>query len=127
VILEKLDGGGLGMHDELESRVWLSVQAACDKAALAQLIENAVASFQRIPGYDPLVRLHASDIGPLGLQLLRDALKLRSLDTCISDSYVELRYRLKIHLRDQLQWHLVQTGRAVDEMKEDQLAKDLGL
>lgn len=118
------------MDSELESKVWRSVQQACDIATFAQLIEQAVDSFKRLPGLDPLVRLHASDIGQPGIQVLRDVLRRGAINSGSSGhafGYVELRSRLKEHLRCQLQWHLVKRGLAVDQMKEDQLGRDLGL
>lgn len=116
------------MNRELESEVWLSAQQACDALTFEALIQRAVDSFKRHPGYDPLVRLHASDIGPLGVQVLRAVLRQRGLESCIDvPGYLELRSRLKDHLRSQLQWYLVKGGHATEEIQEEQLQRDLGL
>lgn len=118
------------MHGELESQVWLSVQQSCDVTAFEALIQRAVDSFKRHPGFDPLVRLHVSDIGPLGVQVLRAVLRQRGLhpESGIDvPGYLELRSRLKDHLRCQLQWYLVKGGHATEEIQEDQLHRDLGL
>jgi len=118
------------MHSELESEVWLSAQQACDATAFEALILRAVDSFKRHPGFDPLVRLHASDLGPLGVQVLRAVLRQRGLDpeSCIDvPGYLERRSRLKDHLRSQLQWYLVKGGHATEEIQEEQLQRDLGL
>ena len=118
------------MNRELESEVWLSAQQACDALTFEALIQRAVDSFKRHPGYDPLVRLHASDIGPLCAQVLRAVLRQRGLDpeSCIDvPGYLELRSRLKDHLRSQLQWYLVKGGHATEVIQEDQLHRDLGL
>lgn len=41
--------------------------------------------------------------------------------------YLELRSRLKDHIHCKLLWHLVEGGHAGEEMREDQLYRDLGL
>ena len=118
------------MHSEIESEVWLSVQQTCDAKTFEALIQRIVDSFKRHPGFDPLVRLHTSDIGPLGVQVLRAVLRQRGLhlESCIDvPGYLELRSRLKDHLRSQLQWYLVKGGHATEEIQEDQLHRDLGL
>jgi len=118
------------VHSELESEVWLSVQQTCDAKTFEALIQRIVDSFKRHPGFDPLVRLHASDIGPPGVQVLRAVLRQRGLhpESCIDvPGYLELRSRLKDHLRSQLQWYLVKGGHATEVIQEDLLHRDLGL
>lgn len=118
------------MHGELESQVWLSVQKTCDVTAFEALIQRAVDSFKRHPGFDPLVRLHASHIGQLGFQVLRDVLPSRGVRYEYSadlPGYLELRSRLKEHIRCQLQEYLVRGGHSTEDMQEDQLGRDLGL
>jgi len=41
------------MEDELEIKVWRTAQQAYDMAAFVRLIEAAVSSFKREPGFDP--------------------------------------------------------------------------
>lgn len=115
------------MEDEIEFEVWRSVQQECGASAFVRIVEEAVGSFKRDPGYDPIVRLHASGIGAEGIRVLRNVLKRRDIYAGPSASYVEIRSRLRVHLRHQLQRHLVESGRATDEMKVDHLGRDLGL
>ena len=115
------------MEDELEIKVWRSAQQACDAPAFVRLVEAAVGSFKRDPGFDPSVRLHGAGIGAESIRVLRDVLKRRDIYAGPTADYVELRSRLRMHLRDQLQLHLMGAGQATDEMKDDQLERDLGL
>jgi len=118
------------MHSELESQVWLTVQQVCDAATFEALILRAVDSFKRSPGYDPVLRLYASDIGQSGVQILRDVLHrcgIRFEHSADLPGYLELRSRLKHHIRCQLQQYLVSAGHSTEEMRQDQLARDLGL
>lgn len=115
------------MEDEIESQVWRTAQQACSKVSFARLLEEAVASFKRVPGLDPIVRLHASRIGAESIRVLRDALKHHDIDAGPTESYVELRSRLRIHLRDHLQLHVIKMSFASDELKADLLERDLGL
>jgi hypothetical protein len=115
------------MEQDLELNVWRLAQQACDTAAFVLLVYEAVRTFKREPGFDPTVRLHASWIGSENIRVLRDVLKRHDIYAGQAEGYVELRSRLKMHLRHHLQWHLVKSGLATDEMKEDQLEKDLGL
>jgi hypothetical protein len=115
------------MKQELELEVWRLAQQTSDSAAFVRLVEEAVDSFKRDPGYDPNVRLHASGVGVESIRVLRDVMKRHDIYTGPSADYVELRSRLRMHLRDQLQMHLMKSGQASDEMKEDQLGRDLGL
>ena len=115
------------MEDELEFKVWRSAQQAFDAAAFVRLVDAAVGSFKRDPGVDPTMRLHASGIGAEGVRVLCDVLKSRDTSAGQTAGCVELRSRLKMHLRRHLQWHLIETGLATDEMKDDYLGRDLGL
>ena len=118
------------MYGELESQVWRSAQQVCDATTFEALIQQAVNSFKRLPGYDPLLRLHASDIGLSGIQVLRDVLRssgIRSEHCANLPGYLELRSRLKHHIRCQLQEYLVRGGHSTETMRQDQLDRDLGL
>jgi len=59
--------------------------------------------------------------------VLRDVLKRYDIYSGQAEGYVELRSRLKVHLRGHLQLHLMEAGQATEEMKADQLGRDLGL
>lgn len=115
------------MEDEIEWKVWRLAQQTSDPVAFVRLVEGSVGSFKRKPGFDPSVRLHASGIGTEGVMVLRDVLKRRDIYAGPTAGYVEIRSRLRMHLRDQLQLHLMGAGQATDEMKDDQLERDLGL
>lgn len=118
------------MQCELEFQVWRSVQRVCDAAMFEALIQQAVDSFKRPPRFDPLVRVHASNIGLSGFQILREVLHRRGIhseDAALLSGYLELRSRLKDHIRCQLQDFLVRSGHSTEQMQEDQLARDLGL
>lgn len=113
--------------EELELKIWRSAQQAWDAVAFVRLVEDAVGSYKRYPGFDPTVRLYSSGIGVECIRVLRDVMKRHDIYAGPSADYVELRSRLKMHLSYLLQWHLVKNGLGTDEMKEDQLEKDLGL
>ncbi|OXR38668.1 hypothetical protein PSJE_00095 [Pseudomonas jessenii] len=115
------------MEDELEFKVWRSAQQACGAGAFVQLVDEGVGCFKREPGFDPTVRLHASGIGTESIRVLRHVLKRRDIYAGPIAGYVELRSSLRMHLRDHLQLHLMRLGQASDEMKDDQLGRDLGL
>lgn len=63
------------MEQDLELNVWRLAQQACGTAAFVLLVDEAVRSFKREPGFDPTVRLHASWIGSENIRVLRDVLK----------------------------------------------------
>lgn len=115
------------MEDEIELKVWRLAQQSCETAVFVRLIEKGVDSFRRNPGYDPLLRLHASGIGVDSIRVLREVLKRRGIYAGPTAGYVELRSHLNMHLRGHLQLHLMEAGQATEEMKADQLGRDLGL
>lgn len=115
------------MEQELELNVWRLAQQTSDPVAFVRLVEEAVGSFKRDPGFDPIVRLHASGIGSENIRVLRDVLKRRDIYSGPTAGCVEIRSRLNMHLRHHLQWHLMEAGLATDEMKDDYLGRDLGL
>lgn len=53
--------------------------------------------FNRLQGHDPRVRIHASEITHVGVQVLRDVLRRRGIDSGIAGSYVEIRTQLILH------------------------------
>ncbi|WP_019579777.1 hypothetical protein [Pseudomonas mandelii] len=115
------------MNRDLELNVWRVAQQRFAGSAFLQLIEDAVSHYKRAPGFDPPDRLHASEIGLPGIEVLREVLERHGFDAGPPRSYVEIRSRLRAHLSYQLQWHLVSVGQATDDMKEDQLGRDLGM
>jgi len=52
---------------------------------------------------------------------------IAATDAAQSDEYVNVRSRLRTHLRRHLQWQLMQSWKSVDEATEPYFAEDLGL
>jgi len=52
---------------------------------------------------------------------------IAAADAVQSDQYVNIRSRLRTHLRRHLQWQLMQSGEFAEEAGEDYFAEDLGL
>jgi len=63
------------------------------------------------------------------MQALRAAMTnhIAAADAVQSDQYVNIRSRLRTHLRRHLQWQLMQSGEFAEEAGEDYFAEDLGL
>ena len=57
-----------------------AVATAAVPITFQRLIEQSVDCFNRSLGLDPLVRLHASDIGKRGIQVLQDVLRRRGIN-----------------------------------------------
>ncbi|WP_397453654.1 hypothetical protein [Pseudomonas sp. NA-150] len=118
-----------GMDIDLENQVWKTATQVYGLTALQHLLEEAIDSFKRPPGLDDRERFYSSNIGALELEVLRRVLgRPRGPTTPSSgDGYVEIRSRLRTHIRRYLQWHLLQSSHASNEMMEDYLSVDLGL
>ena len=121
-----LHGGFLDIG--FEGRIWRKA-ADVFGTGLQKLLEEGLNSFKRQPGLDHPMRLHVSYIGTSGMQALRAAMTahVAATDAAHSDHYVNVRSRLRTHLRRHLQWELIQSGKSVDEATEDYFAEDLGL
>lgn len=117
------------MDTHLERNVWLTAQDSCSSTELVRLIDEAVVSFRRAPGLDPMSRLHTSSIGRNADEVLQSVLSHCRVEFTADTvpSYIGLRTRLQEHVRRYLQWHLIHDGQASEPMQEDQLAADLGL
>lgn len=115
------------MYRERELAIWRSVYETCGASTFVRLIEEALGSYERVPIFDWPTRLHVSEVGLPGVQVLQVVVSSRGLYASISENYIEIGSRLTNHLCHQLRWHLVANGLATDEMKEDQLGIDLGL
>ena len=116
------------MDIDLEGRIWRKA-AEVFGAGLQELLEEGLYSFKRQPGLDHPMRLHVSHIGTSGMQALRGAMTshIAATDAAQSDEYVNVRSRLRTHLRRHLQWQLMQSSEFADEAGEDYFAEDLGL
>lgn len=103
----------------MELNVWRVVQQRCAGSDFLKLIDNAVRCYRRVPGFDSPDRLRASEIGLVGVEVLRDVLERHGFYAGQPGSYVEIRSRLRAHLSYELQWHLVSAGQATDEMEAE--------
>jgi hypothetical protein len=117
------------MDDDIEAKVWRQALHIFGAARVGAIVQTALANFRRLPGYDPMVRVHESQVGQDGLAILGQALQHTSpgIPACHDARFVTLRYRLHLHLNHVLQWHVVQSAQASDGVLEDQVARDLGL
>jgi len=113
---------------DFEGRIWREA-ADVFGAGLQKLLEEGLNSYECQPGLDHPMRLHVSHIGTFGMQALRIAMTahLAATDAAQCDKYVNVRSRLRTHLRRHLQWQLMQSGKSVDEATEAYFAEDLGL
>lgn len=71
------------MNRDLESSVWRLAQQRCVGSEFLQLIEDAISRYKRVPGFDPPDRLHASEIGVPGIEVLRDVLERHGLSQAL--------------------------------------------
>jgi hypothetical protein len=56
------------MDYSLESKIWYEAQATFAGEAFDRVVEHAVSSYRRRPGYTSEERLHAADIGENGVR-----------------------------------------------------------
>lgn len=115
------------MYREREVAIWRSVYEVCGAPTFVRLIEEALDGYNRVPRHDWPTRLHVSEVALPCVQVLQCVVSSRGLYSSISEDYIEIGSRLTDHLCQQLQWHLVFNELGTDEMKEDQLGRDLGL
>jgi hypothetical protein len=59
----------------LESTIWKEAQATFQGRAFTDVLEFAVSSYRRRPGYSGIERIYASDVGESGLQVLRSLMR----------------------------------------------------
>ena len=121
-----LHGGFLDIG--FEGRIWRKA-ADVFGTGLQNLLEEGLNSFKRQPGLDHPMRLHVSNIGTSGMKAFRAAMTghIAPKDTAQSVEYVNVRPRLRTHLRRHLQWELMQSGEFADEVGEAYFAEVLGL
>lgn len=115
------------MESTIEERVWRMATRLLG-SHMQTCLEDALETFKRVPGFDELTRLHGSEVGEEGACALRNALTARGIrHRGAAGGYVEIRSRLRLHLRRHLQSKLIQAGKATEAMSEDYFAHDLGL
>ncbi|MDC6378871.1 hypothetical protein BW687_001585 [Pseudomonas graminis] len=116
------------MDYRLESEVWRGVQGSLTNEGFAALIWDALSTYKRPPGYSPLDRLYAGDVGEAGLEALSIALNESGNPTgAATASYVSLRAPLRAHLYRVLQRHVIAHFLASDKVVDNCMASDLGL
>jgi hypothetical protein len=123
-----LRNGEVCLEIDIERRIWRKA-AEIFGAGLQSILEEALRSFKRQPRLDEPTRIHASQISPVGLQALGDAIAGCNAyaHPCGGAGYLDIRSRLRSHLSRHLQWQLMQVLESDDELSEDYLATDLGL
>lgn len=115
------------MYRERDLAIWCSVYETCGATAFVRLVEEAVATYSRVPIYDWPIRVDVPELGLPCAQILQKVVSGRDLYASVLDNYIEIGSRLTNHLSQHLQRHLVANEMATDDMKEDQLFRDLGL
>jgi hypothetical protein len=117
------------MDYSLESTIWKEAQATFSGQGFADVVELAVSSYRRRPGYSGTERVYASDVGQTGLQALRYA--LRHVDHLPRDEplpgCISMRAALRAHIYYFLESQFVRTGVASEMVTEDHLARALNL
>lgn len=115
------------MYRERDLAIWCSVYETCGVIEFVRLVEEAVTTYNRVPIYDWPSRVTVSVLGLPCVQVLQSVVNSRGLYDSISEDYFEIGSRLTNHLSQHLQRHLVDNEMATEDMKEDQLCRDLGL
>lgn len=116
------------MNSGLAPEVWKTAQHVMSAQHFGEIVAGAITSYKRLPGHSDLERLHASDIGALGIDALRVGLRRRGwLYSDDSIAFVSLRAPLRAHLYAVLQRHLICNSHASGAVIDGQFARDLGL
>lgn len=99
------------MDSGVEKLVWERARKLYGRA-LGSVLSEALAGYNRSPGYDEMIRLCHSIVGPGALALLTEALERRWPRDNVqpSDLYVELRSRLRSYLGEYLLRKIVLEG-----------------
>lgn len=116
------------MDIDFEGRVWEDA-AYIFGERLQNLVQEGIASFKRQPGLDEPTRIYVSQIGRAGFEALARAMHaLGSYENSWDGAgFIVVRSRLRLHLKRHLQWQLIQSKGAADEVADDYFAGDLGL
>jgi hypothetical protein len=116
------------MDYSLESTIWKEAQATFHGEAFTEVVELAVISYRRRPGYYGVERIYASDVGQTGLQALRYALRhVDHLPRGELPECVPMRAALRAHIYYFLESQVVRAGVASEMVTEDHLARALDL
>lgn len=112
----------------VEQEVWRLMQTHFSEEMDA-VLESALESYRRSPGYAPLTRIYPEQVGEGGINALVIALHKRpqSHAEIRLPGYVELRAPLRAHLCRHLQRYLIDHSRATETIMEAYLAQEIGL
>lgn len=116
------------MDSKVEKLVWnMALEVYGDSLSL--IVSEALVGYKRSPGFDELARLYQGTAGYQALSILTEALKRRWPNYRLAHSaeYVELRFRLRSHLREYLLRRLVLDGAGAPVLMDAHFAGDLGV
>lgn len=116
------------MDYRLELEIWSGVRRSLTKDEFLTRVSQAPSTYKRPPGYFPLNRLYAGDVGKAGLEALRIALNESGNPAgAATAGYVSLREPLRAHLYRVLQSYVLKHLVASDAVVDNCLAGDLGI
>jgi hypothetical protein len=112
----------------LESEIWMQAQQLMSEHQFAVMISKACRSYKRLPGHQALERVHFADIGPRGVEALREALtEIGQFHPEDASTFISVRASLRAHIRNVLRWNLLEKPFASGAIVDSQFAYDLGL
>lgn len=116
------------MDYRLESEVWLGVQESMPERHFSAMVGRAVRGYKRLSGHSPLERVHAADVGLIGIAALREALaEIGQLHHEDAPTFVSIRAQLRSHMFDVLRSDLLKRPGASGAVADSRFACDLGL
>ena len=116
------------MDYRLELEIWDAVRRSMPTDVFTLLVTEAVRSYRRRPGYIQLDRLHESDIGAEGVEVLGTISSRAGLsDWSSGGTFVSIRAHLREHVYEALQRHLISSSLASKGVIDNSMARDLGL
>ncbi|RMS92869.1 hypothetical protein [Pseudomonas coronafaciens] len=116
------------MDYRLESEIWCAVQRSMPRDAFVVLLALAVQSYQRRPDYAQLERIHVAAVGAEGVEALGEASRRAGLSVWKhGDIFVSIRAHLREHIYGALQQYLISSSLASGAVKDNKMARDLGL
>lgn len=116
------------MDSDVEKLVWeRASQVYADSLSL--ILSEGLLGYKRTAGFDDLTRLYETTLGGATLASLRHALKLRwpARELGNSETYVEIRSRLRSYLAQYLLRKLVVENEGTPALRDAFFAGDLGL
>ncbi len=116
------------MASDVERLVWERASEVYSDS-LGPILNEALAGYNRSPGFDELTRLYRSTSGDWAMAILTEALERRWPNDIVERSglYVELRSRLRSYLREYLLRKIVLEGRGTLVLRDALFAGDVGV